>query len=89
MTTNKDSLSVTDNRTGKSYEVPIVHGTYLRSGAAIRAADLDEKKALEAKQAAEEAISRRKGEQEIATAEAELAAVAAQLAAIRRLRRQK
>jgi F-type H+-transporting ATPase subunit epsilon len=56
---------------------------------AIRAADLDEKKALEAKQAAEEAISRRKGEQEIATAEAELAAVAAQLAAIRRLRRQK
>jgi F-type H+-transporting ATPase subunit epsilon len=56
---------------------------------AIRAADQDEKKALEAKQAAEEAIARRKGAQEIATAEAELAAVAAQLAAIRRLRRQK
>jgi F-type H+-transporting ATPase subunit epsilon len=65
------------------------HAVNVLADTAIRAADLDEKKALEAKQAAEEAISRRKGEQEIATAEAELAAVAAQLAAIRRLRRQK
>jgi citrate synthase len=29
----KDSLTVTDNRTGKSYELPIEHGT-------IRALDL-------------------------------------------------
>jgi F-type H+-transporting ATPase subunit epsilon len=65
------------------------HAVNVLADTAIRAADLDEKKALEAKQAAEEAIARRKGAQEIATAEAELAAVAAQLAAIRRLRRQK
>ena len=32
-TTKKDMLTVTDNRTGKSYELPIAHGT-------IRAMDL-------------------------------------------------
>ena len=36
----KDTLSITDNRTGKTYEVPIVYGTYPTYGAAIRAADL-------------------------------------------------
>jgi len=36
----KDTLSITDNRTGKTYELPIVYGTYPRYGAAIRAIDL-------------------------------------------------
>jgi len=36
----KDTLTITDNRTGKSYEVPIVYGTYPTYGAAIRTADL-------------------------------------------------
>ena len=36
----KDSLTITDNRTGKTYEVPIFHGTYSEYGSAIRTADL-------------------------------------------------
>jgi len=36
----KDTLTITDNRTGKTYEVPIVYGTYPTYGAAIRTADL-------------------------------------------------
>ena len=36
----KDTLTIIDNRTGKSYEVPIFHGTHPKWGAAIRAADL-------------------------------------------------
>jgi citrate synthase len=40
MTTGKDSLSITDNRTGKSYEVPIENGT-------IRALDLRKIKVAE------------------------------------------
>ncbi|HSP06423.1 MAG TPA: citrate/2-methylcitrate synthase, partial [Acidobacteriota bacterium] len=36
----KDSITVTDNRTSKSYEIPIQYGTYPRYGAAIRANDL-------------------------------------------------
>src|SRR6516165_5999073 len=35
-----DTLTITDNRTGKSYTVPVVYGTYPTYGAAIRAADL-------------------------------------------------
>ncbi|MFI5341047.1 MAG: citrate synthase [Candidatus Methylomirabilales bacterium] len=35
-----DSLTITDNRTGKSYEVPIMYGTFPTYGAAIRTADL-------------------------------------------------
>jgi F-type H+-transporting ATPase subunit epsilon len=54
---------------------------------AIRGADLDEAKALEAKKRAEEALNSAKDKQEIATVEAELSMLAAQLAAIRRLRR--
>jgi F-type H+-transporting ATPase subunit epsilon len=54
---------------------------------AIRGADLDESKALEAKQKAEESLRNAKDKQEIATVEAELSMLAAQLAAIRRLRR--
>ena len=54
---------------------------------AIRGADLDESKALEAKQKAEETLRNAKDKQEVATVEAELSMLAAQLAAIRRLRR--
>ncbi|HEV2281348.1 MAG TPA: citrate synthase [bacterium] len=35
-----DTLTITDNRTGKTYDVPILYGTYPTYGAAIRAADL-------------------------------------------------
>jgi F-type H+-transporting ATPase subunit epsilon len=57
------------------------------SDTAIRAHDLDEAKALEAKQAAEEAVQNKTSKEEIAMAEAELAGAVAQLAAIRRLRK--
>ena len=53
---------------------------------AIRAKDLDEKAALEAKRAAEEAMQNKTSKEEIALAEAELATALAQLEAIRRLR---
>ena len=36
----KDTLTITDNRTGKTYEVPILYGIYPKYGAAIRAGDL-------------------------------------------------
>ena len=35
-----DSLTITDSRTGKSYEIPIMYGTFPTYGAAIRTADL-------------------------------------------------
>jgi len=35
-----NTLTITDNRTGKSYEIPILYGTYPTYGAAVRAADL-------------------------------------------------
>ncbi len=54
---------------------------------AIRGADLDEAKAAEALRAAEEARRNAKDKQEIAVVEGELAMLAAQLAAIRRLRK--
>ena len=38
----KDSLTITDNRTGKTYEVPITHGTYPKYASSIRTADLRE-----------------------------------------------
>ena len=53
---------------------------------AIRAKDLDEKAALEAKRTAEEAMQNKTSKEEIATAEAELASALAQLEAIRKLR---
>ena len=53
---------------------------------AIRAKDLDEKSALEAKRAAEEAMQNKTSKEEIARAEAELAAALAQIEAIRKLR---
>jgi len=42
-----DSLRITDNRTGKSYEVPIMYGTFPTYGAAIRTADLRQIKVSE------------------------------------------
>ena len=55
----------------------------------VRAHDLDEAKALEAKRLAEEAIANRGGKMEIAKAQAELAEAAAQISAIRKLRSRK
>jgi citrate synthase len=43
----KDTLTITDNRTGKTYEIPIQYGTYPTYGATIRAADLRQIKASE------------------------------------------
>lgn len=54
---------------------------------ALRAKDLDEAAALQAKQRAEEALKDRSGQIEIAEAQAELARAAAQLKAIERLRK--
>jgi F-type H+-transporting ATPase subunit epsilon len=53
---------------------------------AIRGHDLDEAKALEAQKRAQDALRNAKDKQEIATVEAELSMLAAQLAAIRKLR---
>jgi F-type H+-transporting ATPase subunit epsilon len=57
------------------------------SDTAVRAADLDESAALEAKRRAEQAMSERTGEQEYATARAELAEAMAQLQTISKLRK--
>ena len=54
---------------------------------AIRAHDLDEAKALEAKKRAEEALANRQAEMDYAAAEVELAQAIAQLQAIQRLRK--
>jgi F-type H+-transporting ATPase subunit epsilon len=54
---------------------------------AIRGTDLDEAKANEALKRAEEARAKAQDKQEIAAVEGELAMLAAQLAAIRRLRK--
>lgn len=54
---------------------------------AIRGKDLDEAKATEALQKAEEARANAKDKQELATVEGELSMLAAQLAAIRKLRK--
>jgi len=53
---------------------------------AIRAHDLDEAKALDAKRQAEEALKNKGSAGNIATAQAELAIAAAQLEAIRKMR---
>lgn len=55
---------------------------------AIRGADLDEARALEAKQTAEEAIRNRASDIDYAQAQAELAEAIAQLHAIQQLRKQ-
>ncbi|HEX4524512.1 MAG TPA: F0F1 ATP synthase subunit epsilon [Casimicrobiaceae bacterium] len=77
-------------------QIVFVQGGYLEiqpdvvtvlSDTAIRAKDLDEAKALQAKQAAEEAMQNKASKEDVARAEAELAGALAQLAAIRKLRR--
>jgi len=70
---------------GGFLEVQPKHVTVL-ADTAIRARDLDEVKAMEAKKAAEEAMQNKNSEEEIATAEAELAIAVAQLEAIRKMR---
>jgi F-type H+-transporting ATPase subunit epsilon len=62
------------------------HVVTVLADTAIRAKDLDEKAALEAKRAAEEAMQNKTSKEEIATAEAELSLAMAQLEAIRRLK---
>jgi F-type H+-transporting ATPase subunit epsilon len=54
---------------------------------AIRGKDLDEAKALEAKKAAEEAMRNAKSDIDLAKAQGEFAAMAAQIAAIQKLRK--
>jgi F-type H+-transporting ATPase subunit epsilon len=56
---------------------------------AIRGADLDESKATAAKKSAEEALANAKSDLDLAKAQSELAIMAAQLAAIQRLRHKK
>ncbi len=70
---------------GGFLEVQPHHITVL-ADTAIRAKDLDEKAALEAKHAAEEAMRNKNSAEEVATAEAELASALAQIEAIRKLR---
>ncbi len=53
----------------------------------VRAHNLDEAKALEAKRLAEEAIANRGSDMDVARAQGEFAEAAAQLAAIRKLRK--
>ncbi len=57
------------------------------SDTAIRGQDLDEAKALEAKRAAEDAMTDRSSAMDYAKAQAELAQAVAQLAAIQKLRK--
>ncbi len=70
---------------GGFLEVQPKHVTVL-ADTAIRAKDLDEVAALEAKKAAEEAMQNKTSSEEIAQAEGELAGALAQLEAIRRIR---
>jgi len=63
------------------------HLVTVLSDTAIRAADLDEAKAIEAKKRAEEALADRASDIDYAKAQAELAEAAAQLSAISRLRK--
>ena len=65
------------------------HVVTILSDTAIRGADLDEARAMEAKRHAEEAIHNRTSAMEYAEAEAELAMAVAQLQAIEKLRRHK
>ncbi|MEP7207534.1 MAG: F0F1 ATP synthase subunit epsilon [Casimicrobiaceae bacterium] len=80
---------------GGAEELVFVQGGFLEvqphvvtvlADTAIRAKDLDEAKAQEAKRAAEEAMRNKTSKEEIAKAEAELSSALAQLEAIRKLR---
>jgi F-type H+-transporting ATPase subunit epsilon len=63
------------------------HCVTLLSDTCVRAHDLDEAAALEAKQAAEQAIKDRDSEMELAEAQAKLAEAVAQLQAIQRMKK--
>lgn len=65
------------------------HVVTILSDTAVRAHDLDEAAAMQAKQDAEQALKDRQGEMEIAEAQAQLAEAMAQLQAIERLRKTK
>lgn len=65
------------------------HVVTVLSDTAIRAKDLDEAAALESKKQAEQALRDQKSEQDLAKAQAELAAIAAQLRAIQKIRDKK
>lgn len=60
-------------------------GVTVLSDTAIRAEDLDEAKAIQARERAEEALRNAKDKEDIAVVEAELAMLAAQVAAARKL----
>ena len=59
------------------------------SDTAVRGKDLDEKKANEAKAAAEEALKNAKSEIDMARAQSELTVLAAQIAALRKFRQKR
>ena len=73
---------------GGLLEVQPDHVTVL-SDTAVRGQDLDEQKALAAKQAAEEALKNAKSDLDFARASSELAVMAAQIAALRKYRDKK
>lgn len=73
---------------GGILEVQPHHITVL-SDTAIRGKDLDEAKASDARRAAEEAIKNAKSDLDLAKATSELAAMAAQIAAVRKFRQKK
>ena len=62
------------------------HLVTVLSDTAIRAADLDEAAALEANKRAEDALADQQSDLDVAKARAEIAAAAAQIAAIKKLR---
>ena len=64
-------------------------GVTVLADTAIRGRDLDEAKAAEAKKLAEEAMRNAKNNIDLAVAQGEFAAMAAQIAAIQKLRRKK
>jgi len=63
------------------------HLVTVLSDTAIRAADLDEAAALEAQKRAEAALADQQSDLDVAKAQAELAAAAAQIAAIKKIRK--
>lgn len=63
------------------------HVITILSDTAVRASDLDEAAALQAKEEAEQAIADRQGEMELAEAQAQLAQAVAQLETIKRMRK--
>ena len=62
------------------------HKVTVLADTAIRAHDLDEVKAMEAKKRAEEAMTNKESEESMATAQAELSVALAQLEAIRKFK---